>query len=82
MVPIRAGFFWQGCSPADEQCDEPEKPGRAVELPAFRIGKLEVTQQQYDGCVSAGRCTAPTADFDPLPKQADTFRGFRCAAAE
>jgi len=39
MVTIPSGFFWQGCSPADEQCDAPEKPGRA-RRPRSLLSKL------------------------------------------
>ena len=64
-VAVPAGFFWQGCSPPTSSATRPKSPGAPSSLPAFRIGKLEVTQQQYERCLAAGHCTAPTADFDP-----------------
>ncbi len=47
MVAIPAGEFQMGCSPGDGQCDSDEKPPHPVKVKAFRIGKYEVTQAQW-----------------------------------
>ena len=64
-VTVPAGPFWMGCSKADQQCEEHEKPGRSVELSAFSIDKFEVSVGLYTRCVQSGVCDA------------DQLRGFR-----
>lgn len=61
MVPVAAGPFLRGCS----SCDADEAPVQVVTLSAFQIDRTEVTQRAYGSCVDAGRCTAPSANFDP-----------------
>ena len=39
-----------------------------VELTGFVIDQTEVTQASYDACMTAGKCTAPAANFDPAAK--------------
>jgi formylglycine-generating enzyme required for sulfatase activity len=60
MVLVPAGEFFYGCNArVDSECDDDEKPGRTMSLPAFRIDRTEVTVAAYKACVDAGRCTAP-----------------------
>jgi len=49
MVRVAAGSFTMGCQSAarDGECYDDEKPPREVQVPAFSIGKYEVTQAQW-----------------------------------
>ena len=47
MVGIPGGTFWMGCSPADDECYDDEKPRHQVTLSSFSLGKYEVTQAQW-----------------------------------
>jgi len=48
-----------GCNTAvDTECQSNENPYHAVDVPAFRIDKFEVTASEYKACVTAGGCTA------------------------
>ena len=59
MVLVAAGEFWMGCNDqVDKKCQRNEKPYHKVYLDAFSIDKFDVTQGQYNECVSGGRCTA------------------------
>ena len=59
MVAVPAGKFFMGCNEqVDYECMPDEKPGRYVELPAFRIDAKEVSVAQYRRCVDAKACTA------------------------
>jgi formylglycine-generating enzyme required for sulfatase activity len=58
MVSVPGGPFWFGCNDkVDERCDADERPGRRVELPAFRIDRTEVTVKAFARCVNARVCT-------------------------
>ncbi|MDE0609528.1 MAG: SUMF1/EgtB/PvdO family nonheme iron enzyme [Anaerolineaceae bacterium] len=52
MVSIPAGKFRMG----DRKGDDDEKPTRRVTVPAFKLGKYEVTFAQWDACVEDGGC--------------------------
>lgn len=55
MIPLPAGSFVMGNNASDPS----EKPAHQVTLGApFAIGKFEVTVQQWNACVGAGRCPA------------------------
>jgi formylglycine-generating enzyme required for sulfatase activity len=59
MVAVPAGKFFMGCNEqVDFECMPDEKPGRYLELPAFRIDAKEVSVAQYRRCVDAKACTA------------------------
>jgi len=57
MVYVPAGEFIMG-SPEGEGYDD-EHPQHTVYLDAFYIGKYEVTNAEYKGCVDAGACDPP-----------------------
>jgi formylglycine-generating enzyme required for sulfatase activity len=59
MVSVPGGAFFMGCNESvDSECFDDEKPGRSVDVAAFRIDKTEVTVAQYRRCVDAGSCSA------------------------
>jgi formylglycine-generating enzyme required for sulfatase activity len=58
MVYIPAGWFWMGCSPNDNKCDDNEKPYHKVYLDAYYIDKNDVTVDEYNKCINAGGCTS------------------------
>ena len=55
MADIPAGAFPMGCNgEKDGACDGDEFPYHIVSLSAYRIGKYEVTADEYAACVAAG----------------------------
>ena len=58
MVSIPAGKFRMGSKGKDAYDDE--KPVHRVKMPAFKLGKHEVTFAQWDACVADGGC-----DYSP-----------------
>jgi len=48
MVPIPAGTFRMGSPPGEPGRDEDEGPQHEVTLPAFYMGRVEVTWDEYD----------------------------------
>jgi formylglycine-generating enzyme len=67
LVAVPAGTFMMGCNEAvDTRCNDDEKPAHAVTISAFSLDKLETTEREYDECVRAGGCAAPTANADPV----------------
>lgn len=59
MVPVPGGAFFMGCSESvDTECNAYEKPGRTVEVAAFRIDKTEVTVAAYARCRRAEQCSS------------------------
>ncbi len=66
MVDVPAGAFPMGCNvKTDAECKADEHPAHAVVLASFRLDATEVTQAQYNECVLAGACLAPTCDWSP-----------------
>lgn len=60
MVPVPAGEFRMGCvQEVVGNCNEDELPVHDVFLDSFAISRTEVSQGEYDSCVSAGECPAP-----------------------
>jgi formylglycine-generating enzyme required for sulfatase activity len=53
MQPIPAGTFVMG----EDNGDANAAPGHAVALSSYSIDKYEITNAQYDSCVSSGACT-------------------------
>ena len=60
MVSIPAGSFRMGDLSGEGYDDE--KPVRTVTVPAFRLGKHEVTFAQWDACVADGGCNGYPPD--------------------
>jgi formylglycine-generating enzyme required for sulfatase activity len=56
MVRIPAGTFLMGCQPGEAECVDAEKPAHRVSVPAFELGKTEVTFADWDACVADGGC--------------------------
>ena len=62
MVVIPAGTYMMG-SPAEEQGRAADEgPRRSITMPAFAIGKFEITFAEYDACVAAGGCPHAAGD--------------------
>ena len=60
MVAIPGGAFRMG--DLSGEGGENEQPVRSVTVPAFRLGKHEVTFAQWDACVADGGCNGYTPD--------------------
>ena len=58
MVLVPAGEFWMGCNYQAERCADDERPYHKVYLDAYYIDKYEVTQADFNKCVSVGQCNA------------------------
>ncbi len=66
LLVVPAGAFTMGCNVAiDVACNDDEKPAHTVNVHAFALDTLETTQREYQECVAAGACVAPSRDFDP-----------------
>ncbi len=66
MVRVPAGPLFMGCNTkVDNACEDDEKPGKIVEVAAFKIDTTEVTVASYVACVKAGGCT--TAGLTEYP---------------
>jgi len=63
MVVVSAGAFMMGCT--DTECESDESPVHEVTLSTFAIDRNELTQAEYDQCISDGNCVEPEY-FDPL----------------
>jgi formylglycine-generating enzyme required for sulfatase activity len=61
LVYVPEGEFYMGSSGNDPQAATNEQPQRLVSVSAFWIDQTEVTNAQYEKCVSAGVCTEPTS---------------------
>ncbi|MGB5733748.1 MAG: formylglycine-generating enzyme family protein [Thiohalocapsa sp.] len=62
MVTLAAGCFVMGSPDGEPERDKDEGPQREVCLPAFEIGRYEVTFAQWDACVTDGGCEALSDD--------------------
>ncbi|MCH9685937.1 MAG: formylglycine-generating enzyme family protein [Deltaproteobacteria bacterium] len=59
MVTVPRGKFGMGCRATDSiDCEDDALPVHKVRLPRFRIGRNEVTWDEYAGCVESGGCKA------------------------
>lgn len=71
-VYVPEGEFYMGASSqTDSQAFPNEQPQRLVFVSAFWIDRTEVTNAQYEQCVSAGVCTQPSSSRYGDPKYAD-----------
>jgi WD40 repeat protein/formylglycine-generating enzyme required for sulfatase activity len=60
MVTVPAGEFFMGCNEKlDGNCFDNERPGKKMNVQAFKIDRTEVTLDAYARCVKSGKCTAP-----------------------
>lgn len=65
MLQVPAGDFDMGCNDAlDDDCSNDEKPLHTASISEFEIDRTEVTQAQYGACLSAGKCAAPSCDWN------------------
>jgi formylglycine-generating enzyme required for sulfatase activity len=63
MVVVPAGSFAMGSASGEEGRDKDEGPQREVTFAQpFAIGRYEVTFDQWDACVAAGRCNGYRPD--------------------
>jgi formylglycine-generating enzyme required for sulfatase activity len=59
MTLVASGAFWMGCNPSlDANCTAAESPQHEVQVPAFQIDRLEISNEAYGTCVADGACTA------------------------
>jgi formylglycine-generating enzyme required for sulfatase activity len=61
MVFVPAGEFLLGAGENDLAADPDELPQRSVYLDAFWIDRYEITNRQYQVCVTAGICSPPNS---------------------
>ena len=71
MLGVQTARWWEmGCpenvASATWTCREAEVPRHIVYLSTYYIDRTEVTQGEYDLCVSAGACSTPEAGWDPV----------------
>jgi formylglycine-generating enzyme required for sulfatase activity len=59
MVYVPAGEFQMGAPDTDGEASDDERPQHTVHLDGFWIDRYEVTNAQYQECVTAGACPAP-----------------------
>ena len=65
LVSVPAGRFLMGSNVAAED----ERPEHVVEVSAFRIDRVEVTNRRYQTCVDAGDCSPPALLSSNLRKE-------------
>lgn len=68
MITVEAGTFWMGNDSAEEK---DEKPRHQVTLKSFKIGKFEVTQEQWQSVMGynpsqfkCGKCPVEGVSYD------------------
>jgi formylglycine-generating enzyme required for sulfatase activity len=71
VVYVPAGTFPMGSDDNDPEAHDNEKPQHQVTLDAFWIDQTEVTNAQYEHCVTAGDCAASGYASDPDFNRAD-----------
>lgn len=57
MVQIPGGEFWVGTE--REVYDREENPRFKARVPSFCVDRLEVSTNEYEACIGAGKCTEP-----------------------
>lgn len=68
--------FTRGCD--GSSCPVDAQPSREIKITAFTLQDHEVTQSEYDVCVSMHHCDAPTAgDYEPKANPALPVGGLR-----
>jgi serine/threonine-protein kinase len=61
-VYVPAGEFLMGSADSDSDANSTEKPQHKVYLDTYSLDQMEVTKDQYQKCVAAGKCAAPTCN--------------------
>jgi formylglycine-generating enzyme required for sulfatase activity len=62
MVHMSAGSFLMGSPDKEQGRYEDEDPQHRVQVPAFSIGKYDVTFDEWDACVAAAGCSKHPSD--------------------
>ncbi|HEX5999211.1 MAG TPA: formylglycine-generating enzyme family protein [Hyphomicrobiaceae bacterium] len=62
MVVVPAGEFMMGSPKTERGRDKNEGPQHKVSVPAFAMGKYEVSFAQWDACVAEGGCKHKPSD--------------------
>jgi formylglycine-generating enzyme required for sulfatase activity len=62
MVRLLAATFYRGNLDGVGEADE--HPRKSISLPTYYLDRTEVTNAQYQACVLAGMCTAPSDTSD------------------
>jgi formylglycine-generating enzyme required for sulfatase activity len=68
LVYIPAGQFWMGAEEYEAGPRFDQLPKHAVTLAGYWIDQTEVTNRQYEMCVSAGACLPPAKDHSSTRK--------------
>jgi formylglycine-generating enzyme required for sulfatase activity len=56
MVTIPEGWFTMGCPAEDKTCADDEKPAHKVWVSTFQMDAREVTNEEFNTCVTYGGC--------------------------
>lgn len=75
-VPLATGSAWLGL---DGNPTDRAHPRRQVDLPAYAIQRYEVSNREYDLCVTAGACT-PLAVAAPGPEMPVNVNAYQAVA--
>jgi formylglycine-generating enzyme required for sulfatase activity len=57
MIRLAAGGFTMGSPPTEPDRDKNEGPQHSVTLPAFYLGKYDITFDEWDACAAANACS-------------------------
>ena len=71
-VYVPAGSFWMGSAQGEQRN---EQPLRLVILNEFWLDRTEVTNVQYERCVDAGKCAAPSSIHSRTRMEQNYFTG-------
>ncbi|MBL8949515.1 MAG: SUMF1/EgtB/PvdO family nonheme iron enzyme [Myxococcaceae bacterium] len=66
-VALPGGTFTMGCEPSSPGCEPDEQPAREVTVFGFEMHRTEVTQADYQRCITDALvpCSQPSGEFDP-----------------
>jgi len=86
LVGFAESTFMMGCEMADADCDADARPAHEVTVPPFAIEKTEVTEAQFQACITATQCDmtiAPMTGVGNAPVRGVTWENARkyCAFA-
>jgi len=60
MISISGGTFLMGCRPEDTECHSYESPQHSVTISAFKIGRYEITQGQWEAVMESNPSSFPS----------------------